>query len=592
MANGLELPFGIKPVNPTPVDAFKYNNSDLPFTNVAEVNTQIVSALRYQGLTVYVYNGATIDEYWFKSGIDDDDLILKESGIPGTVGTTGNLVKWDSGELSDSVLKEQSLVNTLSSGLRVGGSISINADTSKFDIGAGSGVIVDNVTDVDNPVIYNVSWSAFTAISPTNLATQQVTYLFIDNTGAIFQSNTSTTGTTRRLYISLGSVAHTNNTTIGAAINNPDIFVSPISQIRDVENAIGIINLGNFVTPNGTNLNINKSVGALVFNGINFNIDTSEPSKKTYAAVEAPSLRLRTQTGNGSTSTTIDPNYYDLDGTVTLLDNNKAQNMRVFLTLAGNIVVQYGQTIYNGIATATTGLQTETFIVYPNLLENSVLIGIITIKQGATDLSDPDEALFYNVSKFGELGGAGAGVSTSTLQSAYNNSLTPEILTNATLGAFSLKRGSALDSDDIIEGLNAAGTKTFNVTGDGDIYGNYTKTNQEFISSTYSVNVTIDYQNTNYTYNHYMNVDATRTFSITQSVSGSQFFIDATVDSGTTNTDILFTGVGTPRYDQTYVNATNTGVTLDGNASTETYYTVIGWFNGSEWRINVNDTFN
>ena len=50
--------------------------------------------------------------------------------------------------------------------------------------------------------------------------------------------------------------------------------------------------------------------------------------------------------------------------------------------------------------------------------------------------------------------GAASGTSVSTLQQAYDNSLSPEILTDATRGALSIKRGSGADTDTVIEGLN------------------------------------------------------------------------------------------------------------------------------------------
>jgi len=54
------------------------------------------------------------------------------------------------------------------------------------------------------------------------------------------------------------------------------------------------------------------------------------------------------------------------------------------------------------------------------------------------------------------------------LQEVYDNSATnPEILTNSTQGAFTLRRGSAADTDDIYQGQNNAGTKTFSVDGNG-----------------------------------------------------------------------------------------------------------------------------
>ena len=73
MAN-LELPFGIKVLNPTSVDA-KYLNDGTPYNSVAEVNSLITEGIRHTGLTVNILGV----EYWYKEGVTDPDLIIKSS---------------------------------------------------------------------------------------------------------------------------------------------------------------------------------------------------------------------------------------------------------------------------------------------------------------------------------------------------------------------------------------------------------------------------------------------------------------------------------------------------------------------------------
>ncbi len=57
------------------------------------------------------------------------------------------------------------------------------------------------------------------------------------------------------------------------------------------------------------------------------------------------------------------------------------------------------------------------------------------------------------------------------LQAAYNSSMNPEIVTDATLGAVTIKRGSAADTDNVLETKNGAGSNTFEVTGAGKVTG-------------------------------------------------------------------------------------------------------------------------
>lgn len=76
MNASIEIQNGVKTLSGAPVDAKYYNNAGTPYTNVAEVNSQIPSALRGRGLTV---NVAGV-EYWYKDGITDLDLVVKTSG--------------------------------------------------------------------------------------------------------------------------------------------------------------------------------------------------------------------------------------------------------------------------------------------------------------------------------------------------------------------------------------------------------------------------------------------------------------------------------------------------------------------------------
>lgn len=84
----LALPFGLKLVNPVPVDAYYYSTGGTPYTSVAQVNAQILGVIRYRGLTVNINNV----EYWYKDGIADVNLIIKSGGsafdITGYTATT------------------------------------------------------------------------------------------------------------------------------------------------------------------------------------------------------------------------------------------------------------------------------------------------------------------------------------------------------------------------------------------------------------------------------------------------------------------------------------------------------------------------
>lgn len=60
---------------PKPIDD-RYMNGTVPYVSVAEANATIVITRRHKQLTVAIGN----DEYWYKNGIADVDLILKATG--------------------------------------------------------------------------------------------------------------------------------------------------------------------------------------------------------------------------------------------------------------------------------------------------------------------------------------------------------------------------------------------------------------------------------------------------------------------------------------------------------------------------------
>jgi hypothetical protein len=65
-----------------PIDD-KYFNGYNPYTSIAEVNSLILIDVRHKGLTVNI-SGV---EYWYKDGIEDEDLVIKSNNID-----TSNLV--------------------------------------------------------------------------------------------------------------------------------------------------------------------------------------------------------------------------------------------------------------------------------------------------------------------------------------------------------------------------------------------------------------------------------------------------------------------------------------------------------------------
>ena len=289
------------------------------------------------------------------------------------------------------------VINSMGTGLISGGVLSINADTSKFNLSAGTGCVI-NEADPNSPVVYNLSWSTLTAQTVTNLATSTVSYISINSAGVVVQSTTAPTAADGQLQVFIGQLGHANNATIATAVNTPTIFNNGTNLIRAISEAVGVLGRGLAVSANGANLSINMASGSLVKEGINYEAATTAKHTKTFSAQTLATVRRRTQIGGAGTSTTLDVGNYDLAGVVTALSANKFTNQRTYLISSGNIIVQYGQSIYNSLSEAVAAINSESFVLLSNLAENAKLIGVISVKSTATNLSTSSDAKFSNAS--------------------------------------------------------------------------------------------------------------------------------------------------------------------------------------------------
>ena len=73
---GLQLPYGIQPVNAVPVDAWSgpYEGAD-ETTAKAAANASIPAAIRFKSLEVRLLIAGTPYKYWYRDGTSDSDLV-------------------------------------------------------------------------------------------------------------------------------------------------------------------------------------------------------------------------------------------------------------------------------------------------------------------------------------------------------------------------------------------------------------------------------------------------------------------------------------------------------------------------------------
>jgi hypothetical protein len=430
------------------------------------------SAVGIQGRLLVVKNnggGAVTVQPVLGQNIDDKPFVIL--GETNTIQLASNGSNWIA------ISYNISTVNS-STGVFEFTGLSIASSTT-FNVAPIKGWIVDDTTNPLSPQLYYVDYSGgvHTAIY-VNTSTE--TWVYLTSGGTISQSSIELTEQQRRQNIFLGKLGHANKTNIINAFSQPDFVLSPLSQLRDMFTPINLINGGIYASPNGANLSFNTSAGYLYGLGINFASSTLNPNTLYVSGASPCTFQYRTQTGGTASNTTfIDPTKYDVGGVITPISGTKATNQRIYLVQNGIFRVQYGQTEYNQLSAAIEGIATEQFNTFSNFTNNGILIGILSVLSTATDLSDTSKARFFFTSKFGETVGAAGGISTTTLQQAYNNSATPEIVTNSAEGALSIKNGTG-NADNVtrlLEGLNAAGNETSFIRADGNISGTTLQTN-------------------------------------------------------------------------------------------------------------------
>ncbi len=375
--------------------------------------------------------------------------------------TTGKLIK-------DAGVTGEALKNQISTGLISLASFTINVDTTKFDIGAAEGFVVDSTTDPENPTITPVSYAGATGIIDAHLATANITYVGINSSGTVVQQGAPYTDAQRRSIMVVGRSGHPDRAIITTAIEFPNLGLSPAAQVHDLIEALGLFNRsGNVYSAGSANLNLHKSAGETFALGSNYENDPEQPHTRTVAAGSPLASMLYVfQDGTNEAATAVDPDNYDVSSVKTSVPANKWTNQRVYMFGGGFTNILYGQTLYNSLADAKASQHTEAFVEPQVFADAAMPMAIISVKQGTTDLQDTDDVFIHNLTRFGGAGGI-AGV--TSLQGAYDNSGIPNITTNATLGAVGMQRGSTADTDDVLDIRNGAGATVYSITGEGKV---------------------------------------------------------------------------------------------------------------------------
>lgn len=353
------------------------------------------------------------------------------------------------------------LIGNLSTGIISGGLLTIDVDDTKFKIAAGTGTIVDNHSDPTNPIAYTMSWpDTVVAADMSGPSGRHVVYITMDKDYVVHQSLTPPTVDQFPdvLYFGVAAVL----TTTGKVVATYDFqspAYEPMTRMHQFFEALGSFNIeGNQYTPNGVNLRINRSEGKIFRPGSNYSTNRKVPDTlTTTAATQETFFQPKHVSGewayDSPPAADLDPNYYDNLTDLTAVPAGYWTIRPIYFYPSARFI-PYGQATYatSDAAKEALGTQVET---HPILTPaDFVLRGHIIVKQGATDLSDPDQAQFIEAGKF------------SLAASAFGEA--PADLMANNMKSTGLIRGGILS-------INSGDPTLFDITaGEGIVVKNYT----------------------------------------------------------------------------------------------------------------------
>jgi hypothetical protein len=275
-------------------------------------------------------------------------------------------------------------------------------------------------------MIEYVTWNAITQ-SITNIATQQVTYIYIDNTGTLQQQSTRFTSQQYHDYIPLGAVGHFDFTQVSAFGGGVQTAYDQISQISNFVDAFGPLKiLGYGLTGQPGSLRLSVGSGTSFIHGGFYQNDPEFPSQITTPSQATASLARINRSGSiiefntnaGNFYTVVDPTKYDRDGDGTLANvgNGNWSIQRVFADpKTGVLYVYYGQARYTTLLNALQYLPTDPF-TEGDTFDFTTFVGYLVLRGNASDLTDTSNNSVINGGLFRGSGqGSGGGIALSNL---------------------------------------------------------------------------------------------------------------------------------------------------------------------------------
>ena len=347
------------------------------------------------------------------TGLDLDSTVFFQSSSNTSLGydlyvrQNGNLVKW------------KWIEGVLNTGLLFGGIVTYSG--SNIFVSSGSGIIVEHNATSSleiSPIITYVTWPEITQ-SISNISTQQVTYLYIDENGDLQQQSSRFTPQQYHNYIPLGAVGHFDYTQASAFGGQVQTSYDQISQISTFVDAFGPLKLSGYgINGQPGSLKFSIGSGTSFIHGGFYENDPEFPSQITTPSQITASLAyiyrsgsgVRFDTNNGTLYTNLRPGFYDPGTGVTAsVSNNNWTIQRVFSDpKTGVAYIYYGQKIYPDFNTALAGLSSDPF-TEGDTFDFTTFLGYLVLKSNTTDLTNTSDNSILAAGLFRGVGGGGSG---------------------------------------------------------------------------------------------------------------------------------------------------------------------------------------
>lgn len=447
-------------------------------------------------------------------------------------------------------------------------SVTINTDPAKFDVNV-TGYIIDPTTLLKTDITVNL-----TAQTIPNLATQNESYLLIDNTGSLVIQDEPPTMEQYSTHLCHWILVHSNRVNINVINSLPFNEDTLGSQFQQVLETIGAIRTGLDISPGTTSTRVSLSSGSLFRKGLGLNPDNK--NSKDFANQIDLTFRIRLSDGTESANlTTLPSTQYESGGVLVSATGNRVLAYPVFVFPSGMIRMQYSQRQYDNMNTALLGIENDSFILEDNIRRNSVQCGWILIQRNTSDWSNPDRYRFIVKNKFGTANVGNTIV--PTIQNTYDVSTQPQLITTLTKGAVQYQNGTGSDTSTTQEWLNNAGSLVASITGQGyltaislSIANEYTfpltdGTPNQVLQTDGAGNVswqTISTSDTNF-------ANTNLTFSSNRFHNTNGFSLDINTDNGVYAQAWLFmtTTVSQYGFDGNWLDTRSTGTSLYTNST-------------------------